>query len=251
MSQDFDYGFIDVHCHVLPQVDDGSQSEEMSANMLRMAYDENIRTMILTPHNKIHIHSVSVEGIRKRIPILERLADEMGLDMQFYPGNELMYDSSLPDRLYEGQVQSMADSRYVLVEFHPSDSFDYIHEGLRRIQYEGYEVILAHCERYNCLVREMDHSELLINMGIYLQVNAADVIPKLFNPVTKYVNRLMQQGMVSFIGTDAHRDAGERAPRMLECADYLMKKFDPGYVRAMLYDNAAMVIEDQEFGNYY
>lgn len=251
MAGSFGYDFIDVHCHVMPGVDDGSKDEEMTAKMLQLAYSENIRSMILTPHNKTAIPSVSVEGIHKRLPVVERLAREQNLDMHFYTGNELMYDSSLPDRLVDGKCCTLADSHFVLVEFHPSDSFDYIREGLRQIQYNGYSIMLAHVERYICLLKNEGYVEDLINSGIFLQVNAEDVLPKMFHPVPKFVNRLLRDGLVSFVGTDAHRDSGERAPHMMACAEYLVKKYDPDYVKAILHDNAAAVIRDEDFDNYW
>ena len=145
MKSNFSYGFVDMHCHVLPAVDDGSKNMEMSLNMLRIAYENNIRTIIATPHNKIYVKSVSPKGIHKRVAILQEEADKAGIDIKIYPGNELYYDETLPGRLEEGNALPMGVSSNILVEFNPSDEYSYISEGLRRLSYEGWSPILAHC----------------------------------------------------------------------------------------------------------
>ena len=243
-----DYLYIDMHCHILPGVDDGSKDMEMSLRMLEIAAENNIGAVIFTPHNRMDRHSVSVESMDRRIEDLSQAAQERGLDIPLYPGGELYYDSTVTDRLRDGKAPTLNNSRYCLVEFSPLDEFSYISEGLRRISYEGYQPILAHCERYACLTEKdkgLDRTEDLYRMGVYLQVNAASVVPKPFQRIPKYVNALLADELVSFVATDAHRDSG-RAPYMNEAAAYLRRKYDPLYVRAILHDNAEKVIYDEE-----
>jgi protein-tyrosine phosphatase len=242
-----------MHCHILPGVDDGSRDMEMSLRMLETAKANRIETIILTPHNRADRHSVSGKGQIERIHKLTEAAAEYGLDsFHFYSGNELFYDSTLVERLENGEALTLADSRYCLVEFEPGEDYAYIAKGLKELSYEGYYPILAHCERYECLTDNtvINRSEgyrrveELRRNGILFQVNAGSIFPKTFQVIPKFVNRLLKENMVSFVATDAHRDTG-RAPYLLDAADYLFQKYDRNYAKSLLYDNARYIIRNE------
>lgn len=237
--------FIDMHCHILPGVDDGSKDLAMSLGMAKLAVENHIGTIIVTPHYNSAHRSVSPDGIRRRVEELQQTLNEEGLDLTLYPGNELFYDTTLPDLLSKGKVLTLADSRYCLVEFHPMDDYRYIRDGLRALIYEGFHPILAHCERYECLVKKPPLAEELAEQKILLQCNSASVVQKLFQPVPKFVNSLLRQKLVSFVSTDAHRDSGTRSPDLTGAVAWLRKKYDGAYVQALLAGNAQRVLEGQ------
>ena len=237
--------YVDMHCHILPGVDDGSKDMEMTMRMLQVAKDNGIGEFIVTPHNYAAHRSVSAEGILRRTKELQAASDEAGYDFMFHPGSELYYDSTLPDRLDAGEALTLAGSRYCLVEFSPSDPYDYIQEGLRSLSYAGYRVILAHCERYLCLLDKPVRCLDLVRNGVLLQVNASSIRPKLFQKIPKFVDGLLEEELVSFVSTDAHRDVG-RAPELGDAASWLRKHVHEDYYSAILCDNALAVIADEE-----
>ena len=237
--------YVDMHCHILPGVDDGSKDMEMTMRMLQVARDNGIGEFIVTPHNNGAHRSVSAEGILRRTEELQKASDEAGFDFVFHPGSELYFDSTLPDRLDAGEAITLAGSRYCLVEFSPGDPYDYIQEGLRSLSYAGYRVILAHCERYICLLDKPDRCRDLVRNGVLLQVNAASVKPVLFRKIPRFVDGLLEEELVSFVSTDAHRDVG-RAPEMKEAATWLRKHCREDYYDAVLRDNALAVIAGEE-----
>ncbi len=230
--------YIDIHCHILPGVDDGSKDMAMSLRMACVAAENNISAIIATPHYDGAHRCVSPDGIRRRVEELQHACDEEGIDLRFYPGNELLYDSSLPEKLTKGDVLTMAGSNYCLVEFFPKEDYQYIFNGLRSLIYEGFIPILAHCERYDCLFKEEKRVDELVSQGVLLQCNAVSVERKLFQAVPRFVNSLLSKSKVSFIATDAHRGEGERAPQLLRAADYLKKKYGEAYAGRLLRENA-------------
>lgn len=241
-----DYWFVDMHIHILPGVDDGAQNMEMSMEMIRVAAENNIGVMVLTPHNNAAHRCVSPEGQLRRMDLLQNEIYDAGYDIGLYPGNELMYDYSLPQRLNEGRAMTLAGSDYCLVEFYPTEQLSYIREGLRSLQAEGYLPVLAHCERYVNLVKDREALEELVRSGIYLQVNANSILPHgMFDATAKFVNRLLEDELVSFVCTDAHRPTG-RAPLMMEAAERVRKRFGGEYTRRIFRDNALTVIENGE-----
>lgn len=210
-----DYELADMHIHIMPEVDDGSESMEMTMEMLRIACMQ------------------------------DAMAQEEVEEADLYRGNEIMYDSSVPEALENGRICSLADSSYLLVEFKPWEEFSYIQEGLRNLSYDGWRVILAHCERYDCIRKNPELARELTRNRIYLQVNADDVLPRFRSPFAKLISGLLQEELVSFVGTDAHKDTG-RSPEMLRCWQYLIRKCDPDYVREITRENALRIIRNEE-----
>lgn len=85
-------GFTDIHCHVLPMVDDGAETMEMALDMLRIAAEEGIRKIILTPHQKADRKCVTPEGIVRRMGYLQEEAFKREIPIKLYPGNEIFID---------------------------------------------------------------------------------------------------------------------------------------------------------------
>lgn len=210
-----DYELADMHIHIMPEVDDGSESMEMTMEMLRIACMQ------------------------------DAMAQEEVEEADLYRGNEIMYDSSVPEALENGRICSLADSSYLLVEFKPWEEFSYIQEGLRNLSYDGWRVILAHCERYDCIRKNPELARELTRNRIYLQVNADDVLPHFRSPFAKLISGLLKEELVSFVGTDAHKDT-ERSPEMLRCWQYLIRKCDPDYVREITRENTLRIIRNEE-----
>ena len=240
---DIDNKYIDIHCHILPGVDDGSKDLSMSVQMARVAADNNIGAIVVTPHYDSAHRSVSPDGIRRRVDELQQTFANEGIELVLYPGNELLYDSSLPGKLTSGEVLTLADSAYCLVEFHPLEDYKYIFNGLRSLIYEGFQPILAHCERYACLIKDPKRVDEIVSQRVLLQCNSGSVELGLFRSVPRFVNSLLRRELVSFIATDAHRAEGVRAPNLLRAAALLQKKCDEGYVGDLLGDNARRVID--------
>lgn len=236
---------VDVHCHVLPALDDGSRSMEESIEMLRIAAEEGITDIIATPHYKAGRHNARAATIEKRLTELQEAAERQGIPITLYPGNEIEYYSDVEEGLRTGQILPIGHSDYVLVEFSPRDSFMRIRNGLDHIMSLEYTPILAHVERYICMLSDYRNVEELHAMGVKIQVNADSVAGRLGLRVKKFVHRLLAEQLVHYIGTDAHRSKG-RAPMMQKCRKVLRRKLDPEYVEDLLYRNALELLTGNE-----
>lgn len=241
--------FIDIHTHILPGVDDGSGSLEESISMLRQAEDEGIGKIILTPHQKPDRHCVSARGLRDRMSALQEEADKCGLSIRLYPGGELFFRHSLAEELRCGRVITLADSRYVLVEFFPQEQYEYIRNGLYSLLAEGYLPVVAHVERYAQVNESRERQEELLDMGCYFQVNAGTLTGNAGFGMKRTAWQLVKRKQVHFIGTDAHRANGSRTPRLLHCAKLLERKCGGRYAAQLLYQNAEMILQNKELRN--
>lgn len=238
------YEYIDIHSHILPDVDDGAEDMRMSLCMLKIAVRNGIRKIILTPHNKPGRHNEDSENIAMMVARLQRFCVECKFPVQLYTGNELYYRSDLSDRIALGKAMTLADSSYILVEFNPMDDYDYIRHGLYQLMTEGYRVILAHAERYDSLQNRIERLQELIDMGIYIQLNADSIMGDNGYQTKKFTRLLLKNKMVHFIATDAHNDK-KRSPELEDCAKYLKKKYGEDYAMALLHDNPAHVLADE------
>lgn len=237
-------GYIDIHSHILPGIDDGAKNFEMSMEMLQMAYDNKIRKIILTPHNKIGRHNAGPEKIRELAERIEAAAHSADMDITFYIGNELYYSSETVHALEEGKACTMADSGYVLVEFGPMDSLEHIRGGIYQVLSAGYRPIIAHAERYESVCTKVEHVADLVAMGCYIQVNAGSVMGQYGMGIRQFIKRVMKRGLVHFVATDCH-DKSRRSPKMLECARYMERKFGREYTHRLLCENPTCVIENR------
>ncbi len=235
---EYEKRIVDVHCHILPGIDDGAKNLEQSKAMLDIAWEQGIRKIIATPHHMPEAKNASPEVIAERVRLLQQYVDEQQYDIEIFTGNEIYYWDEAAERLDEGRICQMADSCCVLVEFSPMDDARYIRNSLSELQNMGYDPIIAHVERYMSLCKApFDKIQELRDMGIFIQVNAASVTGGFGKPTQVMVDKMLKKKLIDFIGTDAHSDRS-RAPKMLECAQYLQKKCDADYVEELLYKNA-------------
>lgn len=239
-------GFIDIHSHVLPLVDDGAETVEMALLMLKTAAEEGIDTIILTPHQKADRRCVTPEGILHRMKELQEAADAEEIPIRLYPGNEIFYRHGLAELLEQGKIRTLADSRYVLIEFFPGEDYAYIRDALGRVGSFGYLPVLAHVERYANVIKRIEKVRgLKEDTGCYLQVNAASVTGE-YGLTTKNVTRkLVKEGLVDFIATDAHRDQGKRSPRLKACAEWVKKKRGAEGMEQIFCKNPEAILEDR------
>jgi len=228
----------DIHCHILPGIDDGSRDMEETIRMLQTASAEGITHIIATPHYKAGRGCAESETIKKLLDKTRQEAAKHNLDIQLYSGNEVFYASELGDRFQSGRICTLNDSKYVLVEFSPMDSFNYIRNGLDEIIGMGYKPVLAHIERYECIVKHPEYAEDLRALGVGIQVNASSITGEVGRTIKKFVHRLLEDGLVDYVGTDAHSADSRRKPAINKCVSVLYKKYDSDYVTDILYRNA-------------
>ncbi len=237
-------GYTDVHCHVIPGVDDGAQDLNESLRMLLYMYEEGIRRVIATPHYHGGYMEPRIGKIKERFDELKSAMDydERLSTMELYLGCELYYYPSVTEWLDEGRVATMAGSDYVLLEFGYTMDMHTINAGTGAVINAGYIPIIAHAERYTALVSDLDAVESLIKKGAYIQVNTGA-----FHGGFKkrsFVKKLFKNRMVHFVGTDAHDDE-DRPPNMALEAEYIGKHYGEDYCRMLFVDNPAKVINNE------
>lgn len=241
---DFHNSFTDVHCHILPGLDDGARSSEQAREMFETAYSEGIRMIIATPHNYASRNSASPEKILETIQQLESYLKEWGIPILLHAGNEIFYRSGVAEQLEKGQILTLAGSRYVLTEFDPYVEYSYMRDGLGELARYGFLPVLAHAERYDCLFAKKERVRELKNSGIYFQVNASSFLEKWGSEYKKRAKLLLKEDAIDLIGTDAHSNRS-RAPKIAQAAAYVTKKLGTDKAKKILLENPNRIVLDK------
>lgn len=237
-------GFIDIHSHLLPGVDDGSESMEQTIRILKLAYEEGIRAIIATPHWKDGRNMHSIKELEERLTKVKEEVREILPDFSLYLGSEIYYSHESMKYLQEHRTPTLAGTKYVLVEFSPISDYRYIKNALQEIIMEGYYPVIAHIERYEALGKKLDLVEEVIEMGAYCQINAMSILGESGRVYQNITKKLLKNNLVHMIATDAHSDKG-RAPRLKKCYSYVAKKYGIEYAMELMVENQVKLLENQ------
>ncbi len=198
-----DEPLVDLHCHIIPGVDDGATHEAESLRMLRVAEEEGIGIVAATPH----AHHCSAERIPAKVERLNELAAEAGLAVRVVVGQEVRLAADLVARYRAGQLATLNGGRYLLLELPLSGNWPtYLRRMIDQLQALGLRPILAHAERYGDIQRDPAPLRELIACGVPIQVNAASLSGPAERAARPAAERLLREGLVHLIASDAHDD---------------------------------------------
>lgn len=237
-------GYLDIHTHILPGIDDGSKDWSMTEEMLRMAYAQGIRTIVATPHNYPGETGVKSRAIKELCEKTEEMARRMNLFMRIFPGNEIFYREGIAREIEKGEILSLAGSRYLLVEFHPGSYRKEILNGLRELTENGYLPIIAHVERVEALFgNEKAYTEAL-NAGCYMQTNCASLLGSRFDKRTRRLKKLLGEGKIHFLGSDCH-NVKERRPLMQDVIQKLSRSLSEDQIEKFTAENVKKFLKNE------
>ena len=224
-------GMIDIHNHTLFGVDDGSKDIEQSKRMLEIAYKEGIRGIILTPHHNPYRWQNKVSDLLIRFNQLNTYCEDKYSDMKLYLGSELYYGGDTLDDITCGRALTMAEGRYVLVEFMPSVDFKVIKQTIMDLQQTGYYPIIAHIERYFCLTDELANVYKMKELGAFIQINKDSVMGEHGKHEKKFVKAALRDD--------------RRMPLMRKCSEYVAKHYGMEYAHKIFIDNPIKIIKNE------
>lgn len=245
-----DMGYIDIHTHIIPGIDDGSKSNKESVEMLRQAYAAGITTLIATPHFSKGFCDYDTEDVRRYCKALEKYAREkVCAEFRVYPGQEIFYNEKSLGMLQSGDVIALADTNYILLEFAPDVTYIVMFQALREIAMTAYFPVLAHVERYRCL-REAGRMEELRQLGVMMQMNYAHIGGKWHDATTRWCRQMLKEGLIDLLGTDMHNST-DRGLRMEHALAWMEKHLDEDYITELMWQNAQTIITSvhKEDGN--
>ena len=230
----------DIHCHILPGVDDGAKDMDMALSMIEKEIDAGVETIILTPHFRKEMFEPDMEDIWNAYD--ELLYETRYKNIRLYLGCEFHANMEMVETLDNDLRPTLADSRYVLTEFAHNSTRAFMKERADALLMSGYRPIIAHIERYRATRKDFDLIEDLIEMGCEVQVNADAIIGRDGLGAQRFCKKLMQEDMLHYVGSDTHNLRG-RAPHLGECCEYLNKHMGRLYTSRIMRDNPSKIVE--------
>ena len=197
---------IDIHAHILDGIDDGSPDMETSLALLRMAAVCGTTDIIATPHVIESTNHLGWELIKEKTENLNRNAAKAGIPIRVYAGAELEMNWDIMDLVQKGREDyCLAGSRYVLVELPANSIPNYADEFLYEAQLRDLTPIIAHPERNACLMKDPRILHQWVKKGVLVQCNTGSFTGKFGRHAKAQAELLLQNKLVHFLGTDAHR----------------------------------------------
>lgn len=227
---------IDLHMHIIPDVDDGPNDLLMSEEMLRMAISQGIEVVFATSHSLAH--KKFTEYTRTQYRRLQKLIKEKSLPIKVCLGCEMLYDINcavqILNDLESGRFPSLNGTRYVLTELIDEQSNQML-PYLKKLLEKNWIPVISHAERVSDLTFEM--IQKMREAGCLMQINVYSIAEEENEEVKKKVRLLLDHKLVDFVGSDAHR-LDHRPPAVERGIRYLYEHYEEEYVDDILYNNA-------------
>ncbi|MCF8106265.1 MAG: hypothetical protein K9K64_12350 [Desulfohalobiaceae bacterium] len=211
MSMPLGFDLIDVHCHILPGLDDGPSSMGESLEMVRMAAQDGIAKIVCTPHYIPGLYRPQQQSIKAACQELTRQILKHEIPMDIFPGAEIHIDAvSTEDFAPDGLTTINVTGSYALIELPYQIMPRHIEDVFWKLISQDITPILAHVERYPYLIHDPLPLNDWLHMGVGLQVTASSLFG-LFGPeVMDFSRLLLDHQMVSILSTDGHGSSSRR-----------------------------------------
>ncbi len=203
MTEHAESALVDIHCHVLPEVDDGAASMQMALDMLRRAESEGVGAMVMTPHIRSHDEEDRDALHARRFAELQSAVTEAGIAIELFLGAELAFRFGLAE-VARWPTVALADGPYVLVDLPPGPLPTGIEQGFFELRATGYKPILAHPERHRELAKSPEQVERLRHQDLLFQVDAGSFTGRFGRRAKATAEMFLQMGCIEFVGSDGH-----------------------------------------------
>lgn len=194
---------VDIHSHILPKIDDGSQNLNMTYEMLRRCSDDGVKKIIATPHY-YDCSSAEFRKVKAMVRMLNKLLYKQNLDMKIFYGQEVYLTENILKEYEKKKIGTINDSRYMLIELNMDRFSHTMLNMIYELRIRDIVPIIAHPERYNFILKKSGIINDLIKEGCLFQINSGSIEGKFGWKVKKRAKILMRHNIYSFIGSDAH-----------------------------------------------
>lgn len=194
---------VDIHSHLLPGIDDGVQTMDESMEVIKNFSDLGYKKLITTPHVMSDFYKNTPEIILDKLELVRSAIKSAGLDIEIEAAAEYYLDEHFLELIENKQLLTFGENM-VLFETSFTSKPMYLKEVVFKLQTNGYVPVMAHPERYLYMMDDKELLHELYNAGVLYQINLNAVAGYYSRPVLKQAKYLIDQDMVSFVGSDCH-----------------------------------------------
>lgn len=239
---------IDIHTHILPGIDDGSDCMESSLEMAELAVESGVSVIVTTPHCNMEgaFENYNSPQLTKLYDRLNGVLKEEGINLQLLRGMEIYGTEDVVAKMEEGLLIPLNDSRYYLMEFNFGEDPGWIGDILEDVLNSKRIPVIAHPERYYCI---QDNPMILyewMSLGCLSQLNRGSVFGSFGRHAKKTADILLEHELVTCIASDAHSPY-QRTTYMADIYEYVADEYGRKYANRLLVENPDRIIKNQSF----
>lgn len=242
---------IDLHCHIIPWVDDGAESARIACQMAELSLRNGVDTVVATPHCNLRGSRPNYRGrtYTNFFSMFRALLAQHGIPLRVLPGSEVFaHSSNLRTLLEEKQIVTLNHSRYVLVEFNFQTAAEELNNLLTMVKSYGYIPVIAHPERYVAVQNAPGVAVQWYDRGYIVQLNKGSLLGRLGQTAYDTAWYLLSNQTAHVIASDAH-DMRGRAPGFQSLLPRLREYCSADYVTKLLEENPYKIVTDQDIRN--
>lgn len=204
-----------MHSHLLPGLDDGLKTPEESIEFMRALKGLGYHKLICTPHILAEVYPNTPDTILPKLDLIRSEIEKHKLDIEVEAGAEYMVDVDFEKLIDTDKRLLHFGQKHILIEMSYIAPSTNIEPVVFKLRMKGYQPILAHPERYNYYHNHFEMYERLADLGCILQVNLLSLLGYYGKSVKKTAEKLLEQNMISLLGTDMHHEAHLNALKQL------------------------------------
>lgn len=195
---------IDIHNHIIPNVDDGPENEKGMIDLIKQAAEQNITGIIATPHHLHYRYNNEFQDVANKVVKINENEEVKALGVTVYPGQEIRATDKLLVDLDNGKIKGLNNSKYLLLELPSNQVPNYCQNLIYEIQIRGYVPIIVHPERNKVIAQDLNILFDLVNIGALTQITASSLTGELGKKAQKNSIIMIENNLTHFIASDAH-----------------------------------------------
>lgn len=196
---------VDIHSHLIPNVDDGAKSPEETIELIKEAKEVGVTDIILTPHYIINSYEQNAETLILLKDKLQQIINSENININLHIGMEVYITDNLVEILKQNKILTLAGSKYLLMELPLSTNVQYLDMIIFKLIENNIIPIIAHPERYKFIQENPSKVRELIDSGCLIQSNIGSILGIYGGKAKKTIKYLLKNDLIDFVATDTHR----------------------------------------------
>lgn len=237
---------IDLHCHILPNFDDGAADMEETLNMAMDAIDSGTTGIVATSHFMGETSALpTLTQMDQRISAVKEAFQKAKLDLELFPGAEILCLPETPRLARQRMLPTLGNTNFILCEFYFEESPIYMNEMLSYLADRDYRIIIAHPERYQAVQRDPMLLEHWMEQGYVLQMNKGSILGTFGGKVQHLATQMLNLAQVHLIASDAH-STDRRTADMRPVRAWLASHCPAHYTGLLLEENPQLILQGRD-----
>ncbi len=234
---------IDVHSHLIPNVDDGSRSVSETVELIKEAKRAGFLDIILTPHFILNSYEPDIQELLLWKTKLQEVIDKERISVNLHLGMEVYITEEIINLIKQNKILTLENSKYLLMELPLNSSVQYLDNVIFKLTQNGIVPIIAHPERYRMVQGNPEIVKALIEKGCMIQSNFGSILGIYGKSAKTTIKYLLKNNLIHLLGTDTHKE-NTIYPKIEKAVNKIKKIIGEAGIEKLTFVNAKQILED-------